>query len=235
MGRNSVIHSSRLNGKCCSVCRCLAALGMMRVGAPREPAPCCCPLLMWPVPFAPRPLSGWHHAAPSPSLSFPYVRGVSHNPPRLQGRPTPAPSFHVRPETWAPVLVFLPGSWFHLSPPLKWRESSNRSGCAENSSHTSVWPEVQVEPSGAGEGLAVCVSRKSQVREAWLFSPPPPGLKNPLRSRSWSGVCEGFRLERSLDCKGKLLATQELGECALANGRGFLASEAPVEDSLGSG
>lgn len=64
---------------------------------------------------------------------------------------------------------------------------------------------------------------------------PSPGLKNPLRSRSWSRVCEGFRLERSLDCKGKLLATQELGECAPANGRGFLASEAPVEDSLGSG
>lgn len=41
-------------------------------------------------------------------------------------------------------------------------------------------PEVQVEPSGAGEGLEVYVSSKSQVREDGCSPHPLPGPEEPF-------------------------------------------------------
>lgn len=88
---------------------------------------------------------------------------------------------------------------------------------------------VQVELSGSGEGLNICISNMSQVRETWLLL---FCLKNPLQSQV---LCEGFRLEQTLDLKQVASAARTGGVLPLPRRRGFLASEVPAEDSLGSG
>lgn len=47
-------------------------------------------------------------------------------------------------------------------------------------------------------------------------------------------MCEGFRLEQTLELRVAGSARTK-GVLSLPSGRGFLASEAPAEDSLGSG
>lgn len=56
---------------------------------------------------------------------------------------------------------------------------------------------VQVELSGAGEGLNVSISNMSQVREPW----PPFWPEEPFEESGSGFECEGFRLEQTLDLK----------------------------------
>lgn len=64
-----------------------------------------------------------------------------------------------------------------------------------------------------------------------MAAPFPP--EEPF-AESGSGLCEGFRLEQTLDLKQVARSARTGRVLSLPSGRGFLASEAPA-DCLGSG